>query len=284
MNVHDSDRMEEVLAQHGWIAAPELEEADLVVFNTCSVREKAEQKLRSEVGQARCRSSSAGPELVIAVAGCVAQQEGEKLLERIAHLDLVARPRQPRRAPRPRARAARRGAPASRARCSISTRRASWPPSRACRWPAPVSAFVTTMKGCDERCSFCVVPYTRGPERYRPAEDIVGEVARWVAAGAREVVLLGQTVDSYRDPSLPAPPSDDPDESQFPALLRLIAGRIPRFDPAAPHAPGSRASATRARTPATRPPRSPRRTPSSTSSRATSTSRCSREATACSAG
>ena len=104
--------------------------------------------------------------------------------------------------------------------------------------PAPVSAFVTTMKGCDERCSFCVVPYTRGPERYRQAEDILGEVARWVAAGAREIVLLGQTVDSYRDLSLPAPPSDDPDETQFPALLRLIAGRTPRFDPAAPHAPG----------------------------------------------
>jgi tRNA-2-methylthio-N6-dimethylallyladenosine synthase len=83
------------------------------------------------------------------------------------------------------------------------------------------------MKGCDERCSFCIVPYTRGPERYRPAADIVAEVARSVEAGAREVVLLGQTVDSYRDPSLPPPASDDPDESQFPSLLRLLAREVP---------------------------------------------------------
>jgi tRNA-2-methylthio-N6-dimethylallyladenosine synthase len=90
-----------------------------------------------------------------------------------------------------------------------------------------VSAFVTTMKGCDERCSFCIVPYTRGPERYRPSAEIIDEVARWVESGAREVTLLGQTVDSYRDPSLPPPASDDPDESQFPALLRAIATRVP---------------------------------------------------------
>jgi len=83
------------------------------------------------------------------------------------------------------------------------------------------------MKGCDERCSFCIVPYTRGPERYRPADEIVAEIARWVQAGSREVTLLGQTVDSYRDPSLPPPASDDPDESQFPSLLRLIAERVP---------------------------------------------------------
>jgi tRNA-2-methylthio-N6-dimethylallyladenosine synthase len=94
---------------------------------------------------------------------------------------------------------------------------------------APVSAFVTTMKGCDERCSFCIVPYTRGPERYRSSEEVVGEIARWVDAGAREVTLLGQTVDSFRDPGLPPPVSSDPDESQFPALLRAIAMRVPRL-------------------------------------------------------
>ena len=88
---------------------------------------------------------------------------------------------------------------------------------------APVVAFVTTMKGCDERCSFCVVPYTRGPERYRPAREVIDEVRRFVEAGSREVLLLGQTVDSFRDPALPPPESDDPDETQFPHLLRAIA-------------------------------------------------------------
>jgi tRNA-2-methylthio-N6-dimethylallyladenosine synthase len=92
---------------------------------------------------------------------------------------------------------------------------------------APVVAMVTTMKGCDERCSFCVVPYTRGPERYRPAREVVAEVRRFVEAGSREVLLLGQTVDSFRDPALPPPESDDPDESQFPHLLRAIAAEVP---------------------------------------------------------
>src|SRR6202035_4208675 len=92
---------------------------------------------------------------------------------------------------------------------------------------APVVALVTTMKGCDERCSFCVVPYTRGPERYRPAREVVDEVRRFVQAGSREVLLRGQTVDSFRDPALPPPESDDPDESQFPHLLRAIATAVP---------------------------------------------------------
>jgi tRNA-2-methylthio-N6-dimethylallyladenosine synthase len=85
------------------------------------------------------------------------------------------------------------------------------------------------MKGCDERCSFCIVPHTRGPERYRPARDVVAEVRRFVDVGSREVLLLGQTVDSFRDPELPPPESDDPDESQFPALLRAIAERVPEL-------------------------------------------------------
>jgi tRNA-2-methylthio-N6-dimethylallyladenosine synthase len=103
---------------------------------------------------------------------------------------------------------------------------------------APVVALVTTMKGCDERCSFCIVPHTRGPERYRPAAEVVDEVRRFVEAGSREVLLLGQTVDSFRDPALPPPESDDPDETQFPHLLRAIAAGVPPYDPARPHAPG----------------------------------------------
>jgi tRNA-2-methylthio-N6-dimethylallyladenosine synthase len=237
MNMHDTERMEEALALHGWLAAPGIEEADLIVFNTCSVREKAEHKLRSEVGKLLPLKEK-NPELVIAVAGCVAQQEGESLLARIAHLDLVLGPDNLAELPAL-ALAQRAGSlPVARTVFDLDAPRflSAEPSLRA--GPAPVSAFVTTMKGCDERCSFCVVPYTRGPERYRPAREIVSEVQRWVAAGAREIVLLGQTVDSYRDPTLPAVPEDDPDETQFPHLLRLLARETPAFDRRRPDAPG----------------------------------------------
>ena len=237
MNMHDTSRMEEVLTQHGWSAAGAIEDADLIVFNTCSVREKAEHKLRSEVGKL-LPLKTANPELVIAVTGCVAQQEGEKLLERIAHLDIVLGPDNLAELPAL-ALAQRAGAvPIARTVFDLDAPRflAAEPGLRG--GAAPVSAFVTTMKGCDERCSFCVVPYTRGPERYRPAAEILREIARWVDAGAREIVLLGQTVDSYRDAALPPPESDDPDETQFPILLRRIAEETPRFDRKNPSAPG----------------------------------------------
>jgi len=225
MNAHDSDRMEEVLRAHGWSAADSIEDADLVVLNTCSVREKAEQKLRSEVGKLAPLKSRKNRGLVLAVAGCVAQQEGEKLLARVAHLDLVIGPDNLAELPMLVADQMAGAPPRARTVFDLDAPRflAAAPEPGA----APVSAFVTTMKGCDERCSFCIVPYTRGPERYRPAAEIIDEVARWVDNGGREVTLLGQTVDSYRDPSLPPPASDDPDESQFPSLLRAIAAGVP---------------------------------------------------------
>ena len=224
MNAHDSDRMEEVLRANGWTRAESVEEADLVVLNTCSVREKAEQKLRSEVGKL-APFKAKNPGLVLAVAGCVAQQEGDKLLTRVAHLDLIIGPDNIPDLPAL-VREQMDGAP-PRAHTVFDLDAPRFLAAAPAPGEVPVSAWVTTMKGCDERCSFCIVPYTRGPERYRPSEDIVAEIGRWVSAGSREVTLLGQTVDSYRDPSLPAPVSDDPDESQFPALLRLIADRVP---------------------------------------------------------
>jgi len=237
MNMHDSARMEEVLARHGWVAAGAPESADLVVFNTCSVREKAEHKLRSEVGKLLPLKEQ-NPELVIAVTGCVAQQEGEKLLQRVAHVDLVLGPDNLAELPGL-ALAQRAGAlPVARAVFDLDAPRFLAAEPGLAGAKVPVSAFVTTMKGCDERCSFCVVPYTRGPERYRAAREIVAEIGRWVDAGAREVVLLGQTVDSYRDPALPSPVHDDPDETQFPHLLRLIDAETPRYDPAHPDRPG----------------------------------------------
>ena len=230
MNAHDSDRMSEVLVSHGWSPSIDVEEADLIVFNTCSVREKAEQKLRSEVGKL-APLKLRKPDVVIAVAGCVAQQEGEKLLTRIDHIDLVVGPDNLAELPML-ALEQRAGAlPRVSAQFDLNAPKflAAMPGLVPGRGRAPVGAYVTTMKGCDERCSFCVVPYTRGPERYRPAREILDEIARWVEAGSREVTLLGQTVDSYRDPSLPPPASDDPDESQFPALLRAIAREVPKL-------------------------------------------------------
>jgi tRNA-2-methylthio-N6-dimethylallyladenosine synthase len=221
MNAHDSDRMEDVLRAHGWSAAESLEDADLVVLNTCSVREKAEQKLRSEIGKLAPLKARKNRGLVLAVAGCVAQQEGEKLLSRVPHLDLVIGPDNLAELPMLASEQLAGAPPMARTVFDLEAPRflaASPEPGT-----APVSAYVTTMKGCDERCSFCIVPYTRGAERYRPSDEILSEIARWVESGAREVTLLGQTVDSYRDPALPPPASDDPDESQFPALLRAIA-------------------------------------------------------------
>jgi len=224
MNAHDSDRMEEVLSSHGWERTEAPEQADLIVLNTCSVRERAEQKLRSEVGKLAPLKQSR-PELVLAVAGCVAQQEGEKLLSRVKHLDLVIGPDNIPELPAL-VMDHLAGAP-PRARTVFDIDAPRFLLAAPQKGDVPVSAFVTTMKGCDERCSFCIVPYTRGPERYRAADEIVSEVAKWVDAGSREVTLLGQTVDSYRDPSLPPPESDDPDESQFPHLLRRIANEVP---------------------------------------------------------
>ncbi len=234
MNAHDSDRMEEVLRAHGWTDATSVDDADLVILNTCSVREKAEQKLRSEVGKL-AKAKEKNTSLILAVAGCVAQQEGEKLLKRVAHLDLVIGPDNLAELPMLVADQMAGAPPRARTVFDLDAPRflAAVPDAGL----APVSTFVTTMKGCDERCSFCIVPYTRGPERYRSSEEIIDEVRRWVAAGSREITLLGQTVDSYRDQALarsepgshtPAA-SDDPDESQFPALLRAIAARVPNL-------------------------------------------------------
>jgi tRNA-2-methylthio-N6-dimethylallyladenosine synthase len=246
MNVHDSDRMAVVLSAAGGTAVHQAEDADLVVFNTCSVRERAEQKLRSEVGKLAPLKRER-PGMVIAVAGCVAQQEGEKLLRRVRHLDLVVGPDNLAELPALVLDQLAGAPPLARTEFDLAMPRfltAIPEPGR-----APVVAFVTTMKGCDERCSFCIVPHTRGPERYRPAREVVDEVRRFVEAGSREVLLLGQTVDSFRDPALPPPESDDPDESQFPHLLRAIAREVPglaRLRYTSPHPRHATASLARA--------------------------------------
>jgi tRNA-2-methylthio-N6-dimethylallyladenosine synthase len=241
MNLHDTDRMSEVLRAAGHVQAQGVEDADIIVLNTCSVREKAEQKLRSEVGRLAMRKRER-PELVLAVAGCVAQQEGERLLRSMPDVDVIVGPDNIGELPELLAGVDAGAPPTVRTVFDLDS------PHFLRAEPAfgvtPKSAFVTIMKGCNERCSFCIVPTTRGPERYRASQEIIQEVARLVEAGAREVTLLGQTVNSYTDPSraLAAAPlagtavrragaglhsSAEDDETEFPALLRAIAREVP---------------------------------------------------------
>jgi tRNA-2-methylthio-N6-dimethylallyladenosine synthase len=241
MNEHDSARMREVLEGAGYLAVEHARQADVVVVNTCTVREKAEQKLRSQVGRLGVLKRRR-PDLVIAVAGCVAQQEGERLLRDLPQIDLVLGPDNIPELPGLLAELAGGGPPRVRTEFDLESPQFL----RARPRPGGVApcAYVTVMKGCDERCSFCIVPYTRGPERYRPAAEIVQEIQRLVAAGVREVTLLGQTVNSYADPAggLPRAPGSgespwrhtqrtraQQDESEFPALLRAIAAAVPEL-------------------------------------------------------
>ncbi len=234
MNQHDSERIGEVLRAAGYSETARADQADFVLLNTCSVREKAEQKLRSEVGRLGMLKRER-PELLIGVAGCLAQQEGEALLKRMPQIDLIIGP--DRIADLPRALSELElGAP-PQVHIGFDLVEPAFLTAQPEPGKARVSAFVTVMKGCNERCSFCIVPTTRGPERYRPAREIIEEIARLVSAGTREVTLLGQTVNSYRDPLnalSPAPRYDfawgklnPEDESEFAALLRAISAQVP---------------------------------------------------------
>ena len=228
MNVHDSRRIEEVLTAAGYTQAEELDDAELVVVNTCSVREKAEHKLMSLLG--KLGPQAGAPSRRIVVAGCVAQQEGETLLKKAPHVDLVLGPDNIPELPAL-LNAAEAGAPPT-ARTVFDDEDPRF--LRAIpRGGSEVTSFVTVMKGCDERCTFCIVPTTRGSERYRPADDIVGEIAQMARGGVREVTLLGQTVNSWFDPSTAdanKPRSRRaPSRSEFAELLHRIAREVPEL-------------------------------------------------------
>ncbi|HEX3952670.1 MAG TPA: tRNA (N6-isopentenyl adenosine(37)-C2)-methylthiotransferase MiaB [Stellaceae bacterium] len=198
MNVYDSARMTELLAPLGYAPVASPDGADFVILNTCHIREKAAEKVFSELGtirrfkEARARQ---GGRMIIAVAGCVAQAEGAEILERAPFVDLVFGPQSYHRLPEMLARAGRAlGEPILDTSFPAEAKFDHLPATAA----APgVTAFLTVQEGCDKFCTFCVVPYTRGAEYSRPAADIVAEARRLVAGGAREITLLGQNVNAY---------------------------------------------------------------------------------------
>jgi tRNA-2-methylthio-N6-dimethylallyladenosine synthase len=191
MNVYDGDRMAELLGREGMISAGDGEDADLVVLNTCHIREKAAEKAYSDVGRLR-REDGSKP--LIALAGCVAQAEGAEAKRRSDMIDIVVGPQAYHRLPEMIGEAARGARPVDTDMPAISKFDAL--PAR--RRAAP-SAFLTIQEGCDKFCTYCVVPYTRGAEISRPWGDIVTEAHALVEAGAREIVLLGQNVNAWSD-------------------------------------------------------------------------------------
>ena len=203
MNAYDSKRMVDVLAPLGYCQSEQLENADLVILNTCHIREKAAEKIYSELGRLRAIKNErleSGPPMMIGVAGCVAQAEGAEMLRRAPFVDLVFGPQTYHRLPEMVARAQRdMGAKEFSGRGIIDTQFPiepkfdSLPPATS---PGP-SAFLTVQEGCDRFCTFCVVPYTRGAEFSRSVADVIAEAVALVDSGARELILLGQNVNAY---------------------------------------------------------------------------------------
>lgn len=195
MNVYDSERMSEMLAAVGYEATRTADDADLVVLNTCHIREKAAEKVYSEVGRLRALKARR-PDMLIAVAGCVAQAEGGEVVRRAPAVDIVVGPQAYHRLPEMLARAEReRGGGI----IDVDFRpEAKFDELPAPERPAGPSAFLTIQEGCDKFCTFCVVPYTRGAEYSRPAAAVVAEATELAGRGAREIVLLGQNVNAWR--------------------------------------------------------------------------------------
>jgi len=210
MNVYDGERMAELLADKGLRAAPEGEEADLVVLNTCHIREKAAEKVYSDIGRLVKAGNEAGRKPMIAVAGCVAQAEGEEIMARAPDVGLVVGPQAYHRLPEMIERVAK-GERAADTDMPADAKFAALPKRRR----AGPSAFLTIQEGCDKFCTYCVVPYTRGAEISRPFSDLLREAEILVEAGAREITLLGQNVNAWSE-----------GEIGFDALIKAIA-RLP---------------------------------------------------------
>ncbi len=210
MNVYDGERMAELLADKGMRAAPEGEEADLVVLNTCHIREKAAEKVYSDIGRLVKAGGDKPP--MIAVAGCVAQAEGEEIMVRAPGVGLVVGPQAYHRLPEMIDRVAR-GERAADTDMPADAKFAALPQRRR----AGASAFLTIQEGCDKFCTYCVVPYTRGAEISRSFKDLLREAEILVEAGARELTLLGQNVNAWTEGDL-----------GFDGLIKAIA-RLPQL-------------------------------------------------------
>ena len=213
MNVYDSEKMADVLhAEAGYETTTDVEQADLILFNTCSVREKAEDKVFSDLGRVKHLKARG---VMIGVGGCVASQEGAAIVARAPYVDLVFGPQTLHRLPEMLAR--RRSE--ARAQVDIAFPEIEkfdhLPPARV----TGATAFVSIMEGCSKYCSYCVVPYTRGEEVSRPFEDVLGEIAGLAARGVREVTLLGQNVNAYLGAM-----GETTDLADFALLLECVAG------------------------------------------------------------
>jgi tRNA-2-methylthio-N6-dimethylallyladenosine synthase len=212
MNRYDSERLVEILGGGQYVVVEDYRRADLIFINTCTVRHKAEQKAFSYLGRLKILKRDR-PELVVALGGCVAQQYGEELLIRWPHLDLVVGTHSISKVP------------AMLARYEATGERQAWVSfsydfgdeqhGRSQPWKPEVSAYVTIMRGCDNFCTYCIVPMVRGRERSRPSSEIVREVQSLVECGVREVTLLGQNVNSYGQ--------GVPGEVDFAGLLQRVA-------------------------------------------------------------
>ncbi len=197
MNVYDSGRMADVLAPLGYAPADRPDDADMIILNTCHIRDRAAEKVFSELGRLRLvkqARAEAGQRTILAVAGCVAQAEGAEILARAPYVDIVLGPQTYHRLPEMVAQAARAAGAVIETDFPAETKFDHLPESSA---PQGLTAFLTIQEGCDKFCSFCVVPYTRGLETSRSAAAILAEARRLIAQGTREITLLGQNVNAW---------------------------------------------------------------------------------------
>ncbi|HEX2590067.1 MAG TPA: MiaB/RimO family radical SAM methylthiotransferase, partial [Rhizomicrobium sp.] len=212
MNVYDSARMADLLAPIGYAGTDRCEDADMVILNTCHIREKAAEKVYSELG--RLKKMKDERPMLIAVAGCVAQAEGEEIIARQPAVDLVVGPQSYHRLPEMIAKVARAGGHALETEFPAEDKFDALPEETR---EVGATAFLTVQEGCDKFCTFCVVPYTRGSEFSRPVAQILAEARRLVARGAREITLLGQNVNAY------CGIGEDGETSSLAKLIRALA-------------------------------------------------------------